>query len=141
MKSRAEKMKILLSKIDEGTIYSADENEKQFFFKFHFEEVLATRREIYVNLYNDINKFRDDLRTKIINDNLAVKENAEGYVIRMQLQGLDNGNSTAHLINVKDDGDEAKEKLSLRFGWPNKDIDFKKYLSQNNEILITIKHK
>ena len=132
--SHEEKMELLLSKMDEGIAYNVD--EKQIFFKFRFEK--NTYQELYINFTGDINRYKNLDRTKFISDHFLFQNySGKGYAIYMELQGWICNNSTAYLFNVKN---ETNEKLALKYG-SNDNIDFKNYLSQNNEVLFILKKK
>ena len=133
LKTFEEKTELLLSKMNQGIVHNVD--EKQIFFKLRFE--VSTYQQLFVYCDN-IKQYKNQNNTKFFNDNFALRDhNGESYDIIIQLNGWGNKNSTPYLFNVKD---ETKEKLTLVYGW-NNNIDFKNYLSQNNEVLIVIKRK
>ena len=126
-----EKMKLLLSEINEGQIYNVD--EKYLFFKLRF--TVTTYHEFYFACAaTDIRGYKNQPCTKFSNDNFVLQEFIkQGYVVYMQLiQGWNISNSSIYLVNMKD---ETEKKFPLRYGW-NDNIDFKNFLSQKNELLI-----
>ena len=125
--SYEEKLEMLLKKMKKGQIYHND--GKQLIFKLH---LLKNHQKLYISHRNDIASI--EIRVVVKNQQLVMVDNCDSYEIVLRIRNYDNGNSNCYLYP----NNENREKLLLKYGELNDNINIDNYKTASNEVLFHI---
>ena len=125
--SYEEKLEMLLKKMKKGQIYHID--GKQVIFKLR---LLKNHQKFYISHRNDIASI--EIRVVVKNQQLVMVDNYDNYEIVLRIRNYDNGNSNCYLYRNNENG----EKLLLKYGDLDYNINIDDYKTASNEVLFHI---
>ena len=132
--SHEDKHEMLLKKMKNGEIHHID--GKQLIFKLNLRK---NHRKLYIVHHNNIASIetQNAKSVVVINDQLVVLDSPSynnGYGIFLQIPNYDNGHSHSYLYSKN----ENRDKLLLKYGGWNEDINMKDYKTASNKILFHV---
>ena len=135
--SHEEKHETLLKKMKNGEIHHI--NNQQLIFKLNLPK---NHRSLYIKHYNNIASLATNYAKHVVvkNDQLVLLDNPDNkndYRIFLQIPNYNNENSHSYLYSKN----ENRDKLLLKYGGWNEDINMDDYKTASNKILVHVTKK
>ena len=132
--SHEEKHEMLLKKMKNGEIHHID--NKQLIFKLNLEK---NHQKLYIFHRNDIASIATEYAKHVVvnNNQLVLLDspiNDDGYEICLQIPNYNDENSHCYLYSKNENGN----KLLLKYGGLNDNINIDDYRTPSNEVLFHI---